>query len=412
MVKNVKIDNDEINLIDLMYTIWEGKWKIAITVVISLIIATTYQLNQTRNFTAITEIKPISSSKLNNYQYFNNLITNINNINYKKYNITRNNSDNNTNTNNYGYDKKQLRIDKVTNLKLLNMYIDILNDGSVFENAIRKFNLLDASQYNNDQEYNEAIIVLVSSIKILSPLVMGNSNKGNLETSYHTIKFTHHDSEKWKSILIHVNDLANKLVQKHLIKEYDNFFSFLKDEKKYQLENISTQINNYLIDYDRKVSDRILYLKEQSEIAKKLGIAKNTIEVQTFGNQNAMLSNVKTDSPFYLRGYQAIDKEIELIEKRNNKKAFIAELFMLEKEKRATEQDQTIERTELIFKSTLSSDDKNFVAASINAITTKFKYKDDKILLLAIAIGLIAGIFYVLISNAFQFQKVSRKKTT
>ena len=51
-----------------------------------------------------------------------------------------------------------------------------------------------------------------------------------------------------------------------------------------------------------------------SAIAKQLGIDKTTIEVQTFGNQNALLSNVKTDSPFYLRGFEAIDKEISELE--------------------------------------------------------------------------------------------------
>ena len=60
MIKNSKIDNDEINLIELMYTLWGGKWKIAVVVVISLIAVISYQSTKTNNFTAITEIKPIA----------------------------------------------------------------------------------------------------------------------------------------------------------------------------------------------------------------------------------------------------------------------------------------------------------------------------------------------------------------
>jgi LPS O-antigen subunit length determinant protein (WzzB/FepE family) len=60
MVKNSKIDNDEINLIELMCILWEGKWKIAVAVIISLIAVISYQSTKTKNFTAITEIKPIS----------------------------------------------------------------------------------------------------------------------------------------------------------------------------------------------------------------------------------------------------------------------------------------------------------------------------------------------------------------
>ena len=381
MIKNFKIDNDEINLIELIYLLWEGKWKIVVVVVISLLAMTSYQSTKTKNFTAITEIKPIGTLELNKYIEFNNLITNT---------------------------KSEGRVESVTSLRLLNVYINVLNNKSVFEDAIRKFNLLEASQYNNEQEYSEAIIRLSSSIKILSPSASAKS----LETSYHTINFIHHDAEKWKSILRYVDESTNKLVKKNLVDEVNNSLVFLANQKKYQLEDISIKINNHYIDYEREVNDKLAYLEEQAAIAKKLGIAKNTIEVQTFGNQNALLSNVQTDSPFYLRGYEAIDKEIELIRLRKDKKAFIKGLFQLQKRKRAIEQDKTIERIKLVFQSNLLISNNQFDAALINTITTKFKYKDSKRMpMIAIIIGLIVGILYVLISNAFQSHRVSRKKT-
>ena len=234
--------------------------------------------------------------------------------------------------------------------------------------------------------------------------------KGNLEKFYHTINFTYHDAKKWISALTYVGEFANKQVKKNLIDEYNKSLLFLRDQKKYKLEDIAIAIDNLLIDYDREISNRVEYLKEQAAIAMKLGIAKNTIEVQTFGNQNALLSNVKTDSPFYLRGYEAINKEIELMSLRKNKKAFIDGLFDLEKKKRAIEQDQTIERVKLAIQSNLLEDNNEFSAGSINVILTKFEYKDYKnIYVLAILIGLVAGIFYVLISNAFQSFRVSKK---
>jgi len=403
MVKNPKIDNDEINLIELMCTLWKGKWKIAVAVIISLILVISYQSIKTKNFTAVTEIKPIGDLELNKFFEYNNLIATI----------TKTNTGTNTGTGAIGTSVRvniEGKINKFTSLRLLSIYINLLNDKSVFEDAIRKFNLLETSQYNNEQEYSEAIIRLASSIKILSPAVSADEKKRNLEASYHTINFTHHDAEKWKSVLTHVDEIANKLVKKTIIEEFNNNITFLKNNRKYELEDISTRINNQLIDYERETSDQIAYLEEQSEIAKKLGIAKNTIEVQTFGNQNALLSNVQTDSPFYLRGYEAIDKEIELIQLRKNKKAFIKGYFELEKTKRAIEQDQTIERLELAFQSNLLTDKNDFFVASINAIATKFEYNDNKkMLILAIVAGLMVGIFYVLISNALQSPRVSKK---
>ena len=109
MVKNPKIDNDEINLIELMQTVWEGKWKIAVVVVISFIAAISYQSTKTKNFTAITEIKPASSLTLNKYINLNNTI-------------------NLTDTN--------LNFQKIEELNLLNLYIDILKDKSIFKDAL------------------------------------------------------------------------------------------------------------------------------------------------------------------------------------------------------------------------------------------------------------------------------------
>jgi len=317
MVKNSQIDNDEINLIELMQTVWEGKWKIAVVVVISFIAAISYQPTKTKNFTAITEIKPVSTLALNKYIVLNNNI---------KLNDT----------------VSKFNFPKITESNLLNLYIDILNDKSIFEDVMHKLNFLDASQYSDEQEYNEAIIKLASSVKILTPSV--NKKKvGNLEISYHTINFTHDDVKKWKNALIYINELVNQTVKQKLLEDYSNNLSFLKHDQVYQLEklktlmtntqidfdkemkkyemnrefqleDVQTKIDNILIDYDRKTADRLAFLGEQAAIARKLGIGTNTIEFQSFGTKNTMVANIKTNTPFYLRGYEAIEKEIQLIE--------------------------------------------------------------------------------------------------
>jgi LPS O-antigen subunit length determinant protein (WzzB/FepE family) len=453
MVKKSQIDRDEINLIELISTVWEGKWKIAVAVVISFIAAISYQSIKSKNFTTITEIQPVSSSALYKYTVLNNTI--------KLADTVTNSS-----------------FQKITELSLLNLYIDILNDKSIFEDGMHKLNFLDASQYSDEQEYNEAIIKLAASIKILSPLI-DKKKEGNLEISYHTINFEYDDVEKWKRFLIYVDKLANQLVKNKILEDFSNTLSFLKQDKEYQLEKLKTsitntqidfdkemkkfdmnrefqiedtqtKIDNAFLDYDRKTASRLAFLREQASIARKLEIAKNTIEVQTFGTKNGMVANIKTDTPFYLRGYEAIEKEIELIELRDDKQAFVGGLLKLEQEKRSLEQDRTLlrieknkvfldslielekkkriieqdktlERIELAFQSTPLANNnefsarlinnEEFFATSTNALSTKIIYKDNNILILTIVIGLIVGVFYVIISDAFQTHSVSRKKT-
>ena len=367
MTKNSKLNTNEIDLIELMLVVWKGKWKIAVVVVISFISMMSHRSIQPNNFTAMTEIKPVKTLEMNKYINFNNLIL-ANNFNFID-DTADNIADDTVNDIADDTADDASKIKKgITKSLLLGLYIDIMNDRSVFEEAMRKFNILDVSQYNNDQEFNEAVIRLASSVKISSSIISANTG-GDLETFNYTINFKHDDAEKWKSVLKYVDEYANKIAKKNLLEQYSNTLSFLLEEKGYRLEDLQVKINNFLIDYERDVSDRVAYLKEQSEIAVKLGIAKNTIEVQTFGNQNAMLSNVKTDSPFYLRGYDAINKEIELIELRDDKKAFIGGLFDLEKKKRAIEQDQTIERVKLALQSNLPNDNNEFFAASIKLLT-------------------------------------------
>ena len=67
MNKKTQIETDEINLIELMYTLWEGKWKIAVAVIISLIAVISYQSTKTKNFAAVSEIKPIGNVELNKF---------------------------------------------------------------------------------------------------------------------------------------------------------------------------------------------------------------------------------------------------------------------------------------------------------------------------------------------------------
>ena len=82
------------------------------------------------------------------------------------------------------------------------------------------------------------------------------------------------------------------------------------------------------------------------------------------------------------------------------------------KKKREITQDQSINRIKLILQSISLFENKEFSAASMGLIATKFEKKNDiKIFILAIAIGLIVGISYVLISSTFQSQRLSRKKT-
>lgn len=204
----------------------------------------------------------------------------------------------------------------------------------------------------------------------------------------------------------------------------------------FKLEDIQLQIKNTIKDYEIETENRLAFLTEQAAIARALNIKKNTIESQVFSTQNSIITNVKTDTPYYLRGYEAIEKNIELIKKRKNKKSFIKNLFDLEKQKRSLEEDKTLvraernkvfletilslenarrdllenkslERIKNLFNTTPIVNNQNFKAAHILTKNTMYKTSITltKVILFSIIIGLILGISYALISYSFEKRK-------
>ena len=90
------------------------------------------------------------------------------------------------------------------------------------------------------------------------------NNNDNPETiKDNTIKFNYHDIEKWKSVLLHVNKDANKIVEQIIKQKYESLFSFSAEIKKYILEDLSKQIENEIDVTDGK-ADKNKVLKQRN----------------------------------------------------------------------------------------------------------------------------------------------------
>jgi len=408
MKKNTQINNDEINLVEVITLIWKGKEKIAAAIVFSVMIVFIYQLNQIDKFTASTNILPITSAEESKYIVLFNAIVELSSKHFNDAEKEKEKAEDAKIVTPFSF--HSFRLSKTN---FVDFFIEILDEKKILEDAIRKYNLLDVGEYSNEQEYNEAIIKLASSVEIVTSSESARNYSGedtNKLTIRHKIKFVYHDAKKWIAVLKYVDEQANKAIKLKITNHFNRIL-FIERKKNYEeIEDLKIKIKNLVQDYDRVTSDKILYLQEQSAIAKKLGISKNTIEVQTFGSQNALFSSVNTDSPFYLRGYEAIDKEIGLINSRKEKRAFIPKLFDAEKLIRKIEQDKTLERFEAKVALTPLANNADFYAVTTKYLTTEFIYKSKgKRLLFAALVGLIVGVLYILINNLFQNQKILRK---
>ena len=365
--------NDEIDILDLILTLWNGKWIILATTLISLLAMFGYLSFQKIVFEATSEIKPIYSLDVEKYKTLNDL-----------------------------------DFFEVTPERLLSLYIEQLDERTVLEEAILKYELLDPKNFEDEQTLNDAVVKFADSIKLIPPVETKKEVRKNW-----SIEVEYNDEYKWKQFLSYVHSSTNQNVRDFLQKSFENSLLRAKQRQAFNIEDVNIKIENKLADYDRETTDRLFYLAEQTAIARKLGVAKNTIEAQTYGIDVSMIANLQMETPYYLRGYEAIEKEIELIESRQNKAAFVSGLMEAEQERRKLEQDGILlERAETLFNNTPITKGDDFMAASMTVGATKFKTEGRMMTMMSLAavLGGIIAIFYVLISKAIHNRKNNKVK--
>ena len=400
--------NDEIDLLSLMETVWKGKWKIASIVAASLLSVFVFNIvKPNKNFITTTEIKPITSSEFDKYRMFNSSLKNIGKEKKEEKKEKKEKKEEKEKVD------KASKIFEITQQSLLTLYVEQIEEGSILESAIDKFNLINKDDFDNEREYKDAVEKFVSEIEILRPIEeLVTAKKSNIRL-HHVLKGEYDDEDKWKDLLTFVNNEVNRKVKLNLINRFKTVKSIYNQNKAFAIKDMEIKINNAKKDYERYTKDRLAFLAEQAAIARKLDIAKNTIASQRFTAQNTFVTTfqtdplktdpLKTDSLFYLRGYLAIEEEMKQIIARKNKDSFVKNLFTLQQQKRKLEQDETIERAnDLFYKTPLNQ--KDFQASIVKVATTDFISNNNENLYYALAIilGGIIGVVYVLIANAFK----------
>jgi LPS O-antigen subunit length determinant protein (WzzB/FepE family) len=258
--------------------------------------------------------------------------------------------------------------------------INYLNSLTIYPSKTSEFikfdniqNLLKLSQSNHsllDKFINE----LADNEEFLKSV----KNTKKIQENFEKFKIEEQEIELFKYAKLLEIDQQKKL------KNYKiNFKWHNTDEAKDVLQDT---INFTLINLEKSIYEeldlaleeiysfnQLDYLKQQRQIAKELNISD--------------IPYGYTGNPFYLRGYVAIDKEIEILQKNIDKE------FKLYKKK-----INSLKKTNI-----------KWIKYNISLIEEKSLKNTKLILMISILLGLIGGVFFVLISNVFQSHSASRK---
>ena len=383
-----RIESDEIDLIEVIVNIWNNKLKIATITAIFIIISAGLYFAIKPPLNAKTEILPITIFENNLYSPYNSLLAPQAQSDDEKI-IT------------------QQRLNNINKNYLLDLFLEELRTKEIIIEAIKKYQLIDQSKFNDEVEYLEEVEKYALSLDLLRPINVDGIKRGETRLNW-IIEFEINDKDKYEMALSFIDNEINKNIQNYLTINFNITLDNLKLLNQFKLEDLNQRIEFAKNDYDIETSNRLAFLNEQASIARELNIKNNTLEVENFNTSSGgVISNLQTAKPYYMRGYSMIEKEIELIESRNNKDAFTKNLLDLEKQKRNLLEDKSLDRIEQLFNSTPIVNDNNFKAASIIYKDTKYEasFSLIKTVLFSGIFGIIFGMFYVLISNAIKQRK-------
>tara|TARA_Y100000389_G_C17421106_1_gene496770 strand:+ start:357 stop:1556 length:1200 start_codon:yes stop_codon:yes gene_type:complete len=396
-----KTYNDEINITDIIISLWNNKIKIIIITTAFLFLGILYFNSSNKNFTAITNIKPASTFEIEKYNIFNNFTT------------LQEDNDNEITENKTVINEKTFNIikDKITSEVLLNLFIDKIKTRELVQKGVIKSKLVNKDNFQNEEDYEVAI--QKKTIFIIDGITAPSINKENKNIPFWRYTFVISDKKKWKNFLEYIEKQANEEVRLFLLKTFNNKIETFNTESNHKLEDIEQKIEDVFLDYENKIAYKLAFLREQAEIARTLEIARTTLEIESFQTDKTIFEtkstiNIIRESSYYLKGYEMIEKEISLIKSRKKTKIFIPKLAELERSKRELLQNKKVERLKSIYSKTPSNNKDEFIAGNIDYMATIYKPQQQplsKILVISFLIGLVTSFIYITLNNLITSRK-------
>lgn len=373
-IKNPHIPPEEIDLFQIIDDLWKDKIKITIFTIIAGILGVALYFITPKEFEVYTDFSPAKSSFFLNYYNLNKALK----------------------TNDFGFSMEK---DNIFNL-LVEEFNDLDELRSVFlknENINNQF----LSNLDNEAQMN-SINNFAKKFEIIPPFKDEKKWK---------LKFVWSDVEEGIEIFNSSMRLSQENLQKSLINDLDKYANFIDFQNNLKRESLEKEISILLKFETLNLEKRVLYLSEQAEIARSLGIQKNNldeIELSSL-NQNIMEFNVSTSSmPEYLRGYDALEKERDLLIERSTKEILLSSKDYIEKLNQIERLDTDIRSKQLrVISSIITTDNPHnwvyydFTISEINNIHRSL----ITYLTLSLLLGVFTISFYVLVSKAYSNRK-------
>jgi len=358
-------DNDGIKFSELISTLWDGKWIISSITAVIFIIVVTYLIIKPQTYKGIIQINPIKTYEASKYGEVNSL-----------------------------------KLIKIDSEYLEQLFIDELLKYNVFEVSMMENRYLEKIENETELDYLIRIQKAARVFSLSKPVNLVSRDieeqKPKWTLSYKTLR-----PDLATKVIAEAFSLANNEVNAKVQKIIGRTVSSYLRLTENKLKDIDILDKVNLRNEKIKTQSRLAFLDEQNSIAKVLGIEKNTLTEQTFTTQSTLINLADKEVPYYLRGYLAIEKEIEILLSRKSPQLFIPEYLENQRKKEILLQDKTLVRLKKSMSVTpIGTDNFKAVFYDTNLIKFQRKAKHSLILALSIVLGGIIGTFVIFFRNA------------
>ena len=261
--KNFK---DEIDLFDIFIIIWKEKLKIITFTIVITILMFIFENNKIPpKSEAKTDIIPIRTYDENKYKLFNSYLYKT--LNQNKIDSNKSIENKKDDQDNYSNLKpSKLDFFEINKSILFDLFFELLSQKSFLTQSIKKFNLIKKENFNNTEEYELAVSNYASSIKVKR----SDGNNG-------TIIIKVFDLNNLQPFLNFLEKEANLKVQRDLKVTFDEYLVFAERLKRFDLEDIESQLSSsFNITDDERV--RLERYKKNLEMDQKFNRLKIIFE--------------------------------------------------------------------------------------------------------------------------------------
>ena len=343
MNKDPYIASDEIDLSQFFKAIWKEKIKIILIMLVTILVSYSYNQYTLKPdyFQISLNVKPSQKNISENFSFINKVLFND--------------------------DRNILKEDLQNQLKTV-------NNVNILERLIR------------DISYHEELLYVLKKNDTVKEKISRLSKEDQTKQLFEYTKLFSITKKPPNDYILNFNwhnvDEGRKILDDTLRLGLDNLQStiFAEIEGKLKLEK------KIIINEDLK---KIEFLMEQSEIARALDIIEGQVDILRT-DKNSIIVDYSDGAAYYLRGYKAIEMEINLIENRKYK-------------------DLTFVKEEIeILKNNFEVD---WIYYNIFLTETKLLNKDSKLSLnISALLGIFIGLFYAFIVYLNKSKKVIRNK--